>query len=143
MFSKNQSALYVPASLINGETYMPGYQGRFIDSLASHCESVTCFLHSPLPEEKNQLDYRLHSANVTLVDIGPHVSVPRRLVGARRFVRPIQARRKDLDVLLIRGPSPLLPSIAWAVKGLPLALLLVGDMLSGITICPSPAALPG
>lgn len=129
---------HVPALGGDEGIYMPGYQGRFIDSLASHCEQVTCFLHSPLAEEKSRFDYRLHSANVTLVDIGPHVSVPQRLLGARRFVRPVRDRRDDLDVLLIRGPSPLLPSIARAVMGLPLVLLLVGDMLAGIDDLPQP-----
>jgi glycosyltransferase involved in cell wall biosynthesis len=40
--------------------------------------------------------------------------------------------RDELDALLIRGPSPLLPAIAGAVDGLPISLLLVGDYLAGI-----------
>lgn len=129
---------HVPAALFDGEIYMPGFQGRFIDSLACHCQGITCFLHSPLRAEKDILDYRITAPNVTLVDIGPHVSVPRRLLGARRFVRPVRDRRDDLDVLLVRGPTPLLPSIARAVTGLPLVLLLVGDMLAGINDMPQP-----
>ncbi|MCL4439291.1 MAG: hypothetical protein M1609_01475, partial [Firmicutes bacterium] len=103
---------HVPALGGDEGICMPGYQGRFIDSLAAHCEQVICFLHSPRPEEKGLMDYRLQSNNVILVDIGPHVSMPRRLLEARRFVRPVRDRRHDLDVLLIRGPSLLLPSIA-------------------------------
>ena len=71
---------HVPALQKTDGIYTPGFQGRFIDSLAAHCESVTCFLHSPWVNETEMMDYRLGSSNVTLVDIGPHGSVPRRLL---------------------------------------------------------------
>lgn len=129
---------HVPAALDEGHISMPGYLGRFIDSLAAHCEHVVCFMHSPLPSEQALMDYRLTSPKVTLVDIGPHVSVPRRLLGAWRLVRPVREWRSHLDVMLIRGPTPLLASVAGAAGGLPLVLLLVGDMLAGIDEMPQP-----
>lgn len=129
---------HIPASLHEGHIFMPGYLGRFIDSLAAHCEHVVCFMHSPLPSEQALMDYRLTSPQVTLVDIGPHVSVPRRLLGARRLVRPVREWRSHLDVMLIRGPTPLLAGVAGAAGGLPLVLLLVGDMLAGINDMPQP-----
>src|SRR5690606_7159822 len=46
--------------------------------------------------------------------------------------------KEQLDVFLIRGPSPLLPFMARAVGGLPTALLLVGDYLAGIDDLPQP-----
>jgi glycosyltransferase involved in cell wall biosynthesis len=40
--------------------------------------------------------------------------------------------------MLIRGPTPLLATVALAVEGVPLALLLVGDYLAGINDLPQP-----
>ena len=60
------------------------------------------------------------------------------MLGARRFTRPLRAWRDRLDILLLRGPSPLLPSMAHAAQGVPLALLLVGDYLAGVNDLPQP-----
>ena len=118
--------------------YTPGYQGRFLDSLAPHCERLVCFMHSPLPNERGILDYRIQSPNCELVNIGPHVSVPRRTLLSPSVMRRVRNRRGDFDVILIRGPSPLLPMIAWAARPKPTALLLVGDYLAGVDDLPQP-----
>ena len=39
----------------------------------------------------------------------------------------LRSYRHDLDAFLIRGPSPLLPTLARAAGEVPTALLLVGD----------------
>lgn len=129
---------HIPASLIDGQIVMPGYQGCFVDSLASHCEKLTCFLHSPVPLDHFTSDYTIRSANVELVDIGPHTSIPKRMLFARHFVHPLVTRRDELDILLLRGPSPLLPAFAKAAGDLPIALLLVGDYLAGVDDLPQP-----
>lgn len=129
---------HVPAFEKEGQTFMPGHLGCFVDSLAGLCEQVICFQHSPRPPERQHMDYRITSPNVEWVDIGPHTSVPRRTVFACRYVQPLRNRRKDLDVLLIRGPSPLLPAMAQAAGKVPVALLLVGDYLAGVKDLPQP-----
>jgi len=122
----------------DGRLRTPGYQGRFLDSLAHHCEQLVCFLHSPAPTDTSPLDYTIESDNVVWVDIGPHTSVSRRMLGARKVARLIRPWRSQLDALLIRGPSPLLPIVADAVGDLPISLLLVGDYLAGIGDLPQP-----
>lgn len=129
---------HIPALQKDGQIWMPGYLGRFIDSLAENCDEVVCFLHDPLPPEKSNLDYALQSSKVKLVNIGPHVSIPKRMVTAPQIARQIRQYRNQLDVMLIRGPSPLLPEIAAACKNLPLALLIVGDYLAGVDDLPQP-----
>jgi glycosyltransferase involved in cell wall biosynthesis len=129
---------HIPAFTQDGHIYLPGYLGRFIDSLAEHCEEVVCFLHSPLPAEKAMMDYRIISGNITLVESGPHVSVPRRMLARRQIGNKIRRGSPDLDVMLIRGPTPLLATVAHAVEGVPLALLLVGDYLPGVNDLPQP-----
>lgn len=118
----------------------PGYQGRFIDSLASCCEQVVCFLHSPRPEQLATLDCRLASANVQLVDIGRHCSAYRRTLFARHYAQGLAEWQGQLDVMLCRGPSPLLPAFSRLARrfGMLPTLLLVGNYLEGIDDLPQP-----
>lgn len=129
---------HIPALAKEGEIYIPGYLGCFIDSLAQYCAQVVCFMHSPLPEEQAGCDYRLRAPNVSLVDIGLHVSIPRRMLSAHRVFNTVRPWRSKLDAILLRGPSPLLPIIAGAAGDLPLSLLIVGDYLAGIDDPPQP-----
>ena len=111
---------------------MPSYQGRFVDALADYCSEVVCFLHSPVAAEQAQMDYALQKRNVRLVDLGPHASVPPRLLSVRQHAEILQKGKKGLDVMLLRGPSPLLPALANAARPVPTALLLVGDIVAGV-----------
>jgi len=121
-----------------GQLRTPGYLGRFLDSLAEQCASLTCFMHSPRTDERAQMDYVIQSQNVRWVDIGPHTSIPKRMLSSRQISRPVREQRDSLDALLIRGPSPLLPAMAKAAGDLPVALLLVGDYLAGVNDLPQP-----
>src|SRR5262245_42749553 len=96
----------------HGRICTPGYQGLFLDSLAAGCERLVCFLHEPLPGERLRMDYQIRGVNVDLVSLGPRESVPRRVLHARRTVGSLRDHLADLDVLLLRGPSPLLPAMA-------------------------------
>src|SRR5438128_228871 len=96
---------HVPAVIEAGQIRMPAFQGRFVDALADECSEVICFLHSPLQEEWLRMDYVLRSRNVRLVGLGPHSSVPRRLLRARKCARVLASQRSSLDVVLLRGPS--------------------------------------
>ena len=129
---------HIPACIRDGHIVMPGYQGCFVDSLATYCEKLTCFLHSPVPQDHFSGDYAIRSANVELVNIGPHASVPHRMLNAHRFVKSLETMKDKLDLLLLRGPSPLLPDFTKAAGNLPVALLLVGDYLAGVDDLPQP-----
>jgi len=130
---------HVPATRDrDGRLRTPGYQGRFLDALATRCERLVCFLHSPRPDEIPHLDHVLEASNIDWVNLGPHASVPRRLLSAGHSARAIRKRHGGLDALLLRGPSPLLPALAAAAKPLPVALLLVGDYLASIEHLPQP-----
>ncbi|MBE0542924.1 MAG: glycosyltransferase family 4 protein [Verrucomicrobia bacterium] len=123
---------HVPAMLDGGQIRMPAYQGRFVDALADYCSEVICFLHSPLPSEQAQMDYAIQRRNVRLVGLGPHASVPRRLLSVRKYGAILRKEKSGLDALLLRGPSPLLPTLADAASPVPTALLLVGDAVAGV-----------
>ncbi len=123
---------HVPAVLDGGNIRMPGYQGRFVDALADQCSEVVCFLHSPRADERSQMDYLLQKRNVRLVDLGPHITVPRRLLCVRKYAEILRKEKRSLDALLLRGPSPLLPTLADAARPVPTTLLLVGEAVAGV-----------
>src|SRR5215510_1438304 len=60
------------------------------------------------------------------------------MLNARRFTASARERRADLDLMLLRGPSPLLPQMAAAVQPVPHALLLVGSYLDDVADLPQP-----
>jgi len=105
--------------------------GRFVDSLAQVCESVLCFLHTPRLDEMNAMDYRITSPNVRLVEIGAHTSILERSFFTRRYTAFVRTHASDIDALLVRGPSPLLPAMV-SSSPVPTVLLLVGDYLAGV-----------
>ena len=129
---------HIPAQIKDGCIYLPGYFGRFIDSLAGQVDRLDLFLHQPSPHETQFMDYPIQADNAYLYDLGPHNSVPRRLLHSGSITAPVRRQRDQLDALLIRGPSPLLPAVARAAGNLPIALLLVGDYLAGVDDLPQP-----
>lgn len=130
---------HVPAEVRqDGRIWIPGYLGRFIDGLAESCERLICFLHTPSDAQREHLDYAIQQSNVELVPIGKHCSVPERLLKARYFTLPLRTRVRELDALLVRGPSPLLPAYVSAARNLPTALLLVGSYVDGVDDLPQP-----
>ena len=123
---------HVPATSVDGQIRMPAYQGRFVDALADQCSDVVCFLHTPVGNERQQMDYALQRQNVRLVDLGPHTTVPRRLLSVRKYRQILRKEKQGLDVMLLRGPSPLLPALGSTARPVPIALLLVGDNVAGV-----------
>ncbi len=125
--------------LVQGDScFVPGYLGCFLDALAGHCSRLVCFLHAAGPAESDGLDYRLASPNVQVVPLEPLASVPYRTLHARRYCRPLARHLGELDALLLRGPSPLLPDMGRAAGDKPLVLLLVGDYQAGVDDLPQP-----
>ena len=130
---------HIPAyRLPSGEIVTSGPLGRFLDALASRCEELVCFLHSPRQDEIPYLDHVLQATNLRWVPAGKHRSVPWRTAWSHRITRPLAEGRGRLDGVLLRGPSPLLPAFARAARPLPTTLLLVGDYLAGVDDLPQP-----
>ncbi|MEN4042818.1 MAG: glycosyltransferase family 4 protein [Anaerolineaceae bacterium] len=130
---------HIPALATEDGIYTQGMLGRFIDSLADNCDSVVCFQHSPMAGETAWMDYKLISEHVSLVDLGPHVSVPRRMLRFHRVKSTIQEAGKNIDCMFIRGPTPWLANLSAALKDKPQAFLIVGDYTTNIDPLPQPA----
>lgn len=123
---------HIPAIKKDGQIYTMGLLGRFIDSLAIYCDSVVCFQHTPALHELPLMDYQISGNNVSFVDLGPHDSIPRRVLRFSQTKKILAQHQKSIDILLIRGPSPLLPEIAHVFDGIPIVFLIVGDYTLGI-----------
>lgn len=131
---------HVPAEQREDGIWMPGYLGVFLDSLADHCGRIVCFLHEPRAGEQQHLDYRLRSMNVSLHSLGPRLAAWKRGMFSEKHRSIISRYASSVDVLLIRGPSPLLPALASEAyhRGIPTALLLVGSYVEGVSDLPQP-----
>ncbi len=128
---------HVPAERRGNKIYMPAFQGRFLDALAVHCREIVCLLHDkPRPEEVTMMDYCIRSSNIKLAGLGPHDSVPARLIRGNKIIQQVRRKTPTFDALLIRGPSPLLPNVAKIYSQTPLILLLVGDLSKGLEDLP-------
>lgn len=117
---------HIPAFEKEGVIYTSGFLGVFLDSLALNVTELVCFMHTPLPDEEFLMDYGLKSRNIRWVSIGPHTSVPKRLLSASRIIKRIKSELTGIDILLIRSPTPLLPALS-SIKNVKKAFLLVGD----------------
>jgi len=116
---------HIPAVAKDGEILTSSFLGLFLDSLAEKTDELVCFMHTPLVAEEFMMDYTIQSKNVRLVSMGPHTSVPRRLLKSGSIVKDVKAELNRLDILLIRCPTPLLPALA-SVE-IKKAFLIVGD----------------
>ncbi len=119
---------HTPLVQENGGFRVPGYLGRFLDRLAEHCEQLTCFFHDPANATAYTLcDYIPRSANLTAISLGLAGSTPKRSFRPGSFLRQFEPHCHQIDALILRGPSPLLPALAYAAGQVPIILLLVGD----------------
>jgi glycosyltransferase involved in cell wall biosynthesis len=130
---------HTPLVQESGGIRVPGFLGRFLDKLAEHCGQLTCFFHEPAsPAAYRLCDYSPRAANITGVNLGPARSAPFRSFTPASFLRRFAPYRQQIDALMIRGPSPLLPPLARAAQGLPIILLLVGDYVESVSASPQP-----
>jgi len=125
---------HIPVLRDGDRIWMPGYLARFVDGLATRADRLCCIQHTALPDEVERCDTLLEADNVTFVSLGPHVTIPRRISSSVSYRRILDKVLPELDVLLVRGPSPLLPLLAGGARrhDVGVALLLVGDYVKGV-----------
>lgn len=118
----------------DGSFYTSGAIGVFIDSIAVECDELICFFHTALSSEIMQMDYRLEQTNIKIIEIGPHNHFFKRIARTKKIVRTIELYLDTVDIMLIRGPSPLLPVISALCekRKKPYAYLLVGDYVKSL-----------
>jgi len=127
---------HIPAVQKEDGIYMPGYIGVFIDGLANECNKVVCYLHAPLESEVKQIDYKLKSSNIELVNIGKHINVFKRVLKQKEFIKNIKEDldKRNIDIFLMRVPSPLVPFVTQLCKdkNIKYSYLIVGDYVKNL-----------
>lgn len=120
---------HVPGYWTDGALTTASYLGVFLDELAAHVEHLVCFLHRPTHSEIGDMDYVLRARNVSLFDLGPHDGIPLRMLRAMVWRRNAAVALRDVDVVLLRAPTPLVSAFASLCRtgGTRLGLLVVGD----------------
>ncbi len=123
---------HIPSIAENGKIYTDAQQGVFLDSIAVHFETILCFLHSPLAHEKKNMDYEIQSKNIKVIDLGPHLSFPKRIMRVSHYLKIFQNHQDQFDAILCRTPSPLSNFI---IKKFPKksAIYVVGDYIDGLS----------
>lgn len=112
--------------------FMPGQIGIFLDELARNCDKLYLFL-----EEANVIDidhdYEISGGNIEVVSLGFKSSFYKRLFWPGEKVRTIEAYVEQLDLLLLRAPSPIIPQVFRKMyRKIPVFLLIVGNYKNGI-----------
>jgi glycosyltransferase involved in cell wall biosynthesis len=120
--------------LENDSIKVPGQIGVFLDELAKNCEELYLFLEEAYHNETNDHDYVLHLKNIKLIRIGYKSSFYKRLFWPGDKLGIVLSHAYELDCLLIRAPSPMLPLLFLKLyKVVPIQILLVGNYLNGIS----------
>ncbi|MHA1279552.1 MAG: glycosyltransferase family 4 protein [Candidatus Helarchaeota archaeon] len=128
---------HVPVVCRDSQIRMPAYFGLFIDSIAGFCDKLIFYANSPVKSEITRMDYVIKSTNLEVVNLGPHLTIPLRILRALPAIPKIMQCQKCLDVLFLRAPTPLLPLFRLVWKK-PTVLLLVADDVAGIDNLPQP-----
>ena len=122
---------HLPAIIKNGNIFTAGYLGVFLDGLSIYFNEIYLFLHSPLENELESLTYKIKSKNINLIDIGPHYRLHFRLLTKNLFLYKYKSALKDIDVFLVRGPTPLLFQFYKIYEG-KFSIYLVGDYVKSL-----------
>ncbi len=119
-----------------GTVRVPGFLGKFLVELAKQTGQITNFLHETPGSGIER--FELPSELVRCVNMGRKRSAPARTLWPGEALRAFRRNADGLDVMLVRGPSPLLPALVNACQACPVTLLIVNDYLTGIEHLPQP-----
>lgn len=108
-----------------GVARVPSLIGLFVEELARQVGHVTFYVHGN--SKAGIEDFVPDKDLVRCVDLGPRARFPERMFLPRKSLRRFHPHRDGIDVMLVRGPSPLLPHVVKASAPLPVAVHIVGD----------------
>lgn len=115
--------------LKDGSIYLPAYFCRFLESLCENVEQLTLLVHQADSKEQNIFDSKIISKNFNFVYLPVKKSFPHLYLFPRYYLSAFLESSKDLDVMIIRGPTPLMPALAKEISPIPTILMIVGDQL--------------
>lgn len=113
----------------DGSLYLPAYFSRFLESVCENVEQLTLLVHQADSKEQNIFDSKIISDNFNFIYLPIKKSFPHLYLFPRYYLSAFLESNKDLDVMIIRGPSPLMPALAREISPIPTAIMIVGDQL--------------
>jgi len=113
----------------NGDFYLPGYLGVFVDALAKELEQLVLVMHTT--KDISNSDYLLKSKNITLVNLDNKTPAWHRMFFHKKILNEKLKEIVNCEILLVRSPSPLAPYFHKYLKQAKLVFLIVGDYQSG------------
>lgn len=128
---------HTPALFKNGRVVFPAFLGLFIDSIAPYFDEIVCVMHTPSSAQMEMMDYEIKANNVRLRSLDSYSSIPRRYLKSGKTVAAIKEVQKEVDLVLLRASTPLLPFFGRHWKK-PLVLMLVSDATLGLENLPQP-----
>ncbi len=112
---------HIPVNVASGGINVPSYIGFFIDGLATRVKTLVLIAH----KTSIRGDYILQAKNIVLVDLGVKSNSLHRSLCYRKILAPVDRYISQIDVLLVRAPSPLAPT--FSSYKIPVVYYLVGD----------------
>lgn len=111
-----------------GNAKIEAFFAAFIHAIAREAGQVTFYAHSGPPDE-TQTGQVGPASSVLCVNLGPRPPRPVMYLYPRTALRTFDPRAQELDAMLVRGPTALLPAIARRSQraGIPMVGLLVAD----------------
>jgi len=103
----------------------PAHYAMFVEELARQAGTVV--LLAPSGPGDGTETHLLDPSLIEVVDLGPRSRNITMNLWPRRWIHGYDPAELDLDALILRGPSPLLPALARRSRHLPVLILAVGD----------------
>jgi glycosyltransferase involved in cell wall biosynthesis len=112
----------------SGSVRVPALLGMFVRELAKQVGHVTFYTHGE--SSAGIEDDILEAPLVRGVDLGPRPRFPVAMFFPGRSLRAFRPKADGVDVVLIRGPTPLLPHLIEACGDIPTVVHIVGKYSS-------------
>lgn len=122
---------HIPLHIKNGQLFVPGFLGVFIDELAKNVDHLTLVMHLAKENEITESDYKINSTNITFVSLGKKTTVWHRSLFPRYILKNKLKKIESCDAFLVRAPSPLASSFHRFIKHPKLLYMIVGDYAAG------------
>lgn len=100
---------HTPLAVVDGRMCLPGYMGLFVDAVASEVDELHLILHEAEGAGVENADYVLQGENISWTSLGKKTPAWHRSLRNRSILKPLKTIGSEVDVLLLRSPSPLAP----------------------------------
>jgi glycosyltransferase involved in cell wall biosynthesis len=108
-----------------GVARVPAHFGMLVSGIAERAGRVTFYGHSA--SGAPHADMELPPSTVRFVDLGPKRSAPSRTFHPGPALEKFDPSGDGVDVMVVQGPSPLLPHLLRAARSMPGVALIGGD----------------